>query len=232
RPVAIKTNTSILGEFAVRCAGIDPDIDIGLSFSGATGPFFIAQKEENIETINNQFYHNIFQLSGSSVYEAKIAYFNSDGSFSSVAQWTSTLEWSNLKTPTQTGTFSTFYNQPDYFASFFIETPDHDEFVLIQPNEIFNIYVPNAFTPDGDGLNDVFVPVLYGYENFKEYGFLIFNRWGEIIFETNKEGIGWPGTYKNEKVQLGVYTWKLNFSAIENNNLITHKKIGRVTIVQ
>src|SRR5690606_27713396 len=46
------------------------------------------------------------------------------------------------------------------------------------------VHVPNAFTPDGDGINDQFIPILSGHSH-EEYAFMVFNRWGQPIFETN-----------------------------------------------
>jgi gliding motility-associated-like protein len=54
------------------------------------------------------------------------------------------------------------------------------------------IYIPNAFTPDGDNLNDVFLPVLSNIDPI-EYNLSIYNRWGQVIFETTDALIGWNG---------------------------------------
>jgi gliding motility-associated-like protein len=54
------------------------------------------------------------------------------------------------------------------------------------------IYIPNAFTPDGDNLNDYFLPVLTNIEPI-EYNLSIFNKWGQIIFESSKLAVGWDG---------------------------------------
>src|SRR5690606_15012804 len=58
----------------------------------------------------------------------------------------------------------------------------------------FTVYVPNAFTPDGNGFNNSFKPVM---QNVKpdDYQFLIFNRWGELIYETNDLNAEWDGSY-------------------------------------
>ena len=91
----------------------------------------------------------------------------------------------------------------------------------------FNI--PNAFTPDGDGLNEDFKPILSGVD-VEDYEFFIFDRWGELLFETNNLSNGWDGTYKGENAPLGVYVWKLKFK-----NPITQKlmdRVGKVTKVK
>lgn len=70
----------------------------------------------------------------------------------------------------------------------------------------FSIYVPNAFTPDGDGRNDLFGPVLYGATGCQ---LTIMNRWGEKIFETSSPGSFWDGTYAGKPCKQDVYIWSL-----------------------
>ncbi|MEI2750555.1 MAG: gliding motility-associated C-terminal domain-containing protein [Ferruginibacter sp.] len=66
-------------------------------------------------------------------------------------------------------------------------------------------YVPSAFTPNGDGLNDVFraVPVGISYTEW----FRVFNRLGEMVFSTNRWLKGWDGTYLNKRQPNGTYVW-------------------------
>ncbi len=74
------------------------------------------------------------------------------------------------------------------------------------------VYVPNAFTPDMDGVNDVFFPIISGFSP-EEYRFAIFNRWGEEIFATSEPGAWWNGSVNGGAyfAQNGVYTWLLEF---------------------
>lgn len=66
--------------------------------------------------------------------------------------------------------------------------------------------LPNAFSPNGDGINDV----LYVLgENIVGLNLSIYNRWGEKIFNTTSQSVGWDGTYKGQKLNSGVYTYKL-----------------------
>ena len=69
------------------------------------------------------------------------------------------------------------------------------------------LYVPTAFTPNGDGLNDLFRPIAIGISSL-EY-FSVFNRYGELVFETHEFKKGWDGTYKGKKQPLDNYVWKL-----------------------
>lgn len=70
-------------------------------------------------------------------------------------------------------------------------------------------YVPNAFTPNNDGINSIFKPVFSLGFDAKKYQLSIYNRWGETVFETNKFDEGWDGTYRSEQCEDGVYTWKI-----------------------
>jgi gliding motility-associated-like protein len=69
-------------------------------------------------------------------------------------------------------------------------------------------YIPNAFVPNNDGLNDIFKPVI---SNTSIYNFKIFNRWGKLIFETNDTNGGWDGTYKGLEVNTGIYTYRMTY---------------------
>ena len=92
-------------------------------------------------------------------------------------------------------------------------------------DDIFAVYVPNAFTPNGDGHNDSFVPVVTGAEKFT---FWIFDRWGEMIYQSDG-GAPWDATYKGKEVQQDVYVWKL---IVIDKRKIKHEYIGHVTIIR
>lgn len=85
----------------------------------------------------------------------------------------------------------------------------------IQVYEELIFYVPNTFTPDNDNYNPVFQPVFTSGFDPQEYVLYIYNRWGELIFESRNAEIGWDGTYGSngeiEMCQDGTYTWKIEF---------------------
>jgi gliding motility-associated-like protein len=87
-------------------------------------------------------------------------------------------------------------------------------------------FIPNAFTPNGDGNNDFFM--VYGI-NIRQMKLLIFDRWGLLIFETSDQNNGWDGTYKGDRVQEDVYVWKLVY---EDNYSGWHQRIGNVSVVR
>ena len=66
-----------------------------------------------------------------------------------------------------------------------------------------NIYIPNAFTPNGDGLNDTYKPILIGIGEITYFS--IYNRWGELVYETSDPSIGWDGTESSNEQEVGNY---------------------------
>ncbi|MCX7729301.1 MAG: PKD domain-containing protein, partial [Bacteroidia bacterium] len=91
----------------------------------------------------------------------------------------------------------------------------------------FHIYIPNVFTPDGNGLNDIFQPKGIGIDE-SNYKMLIFDRWGEKIFESNDFKKGWDGSVKGNpgKVTQDVYVYKIYVRDMKGNK---HEFVGHVT---
>lgn len=82
-----------------------------------------------------------------------------------------------------------------------------------------DLYIPNSFTPNGDGLNDVLL--VYGY-TIKSMQFMVFNQWGQKIFESSNQSIGWNGTYKGKAQPSGVYIYVAKFTLLDGS-VITRK---------
>ncbi|MFZ5553514.1 MAG: PKD domain-containing protein, partial [Bacteroidota bacterium] len=92
----------------------------------------------------------------------------------------------------------------------------------------FGIYVPNAFTPNGDGVNDFFFPEGVGIDP-NNFEFMVFNRWGELIYETQNLYKPWDGTHKGVMSKQDVYVWKVKaFDPFGNQ----HDYIGHVTLLK
>ena len=90
--------------------------------------------------------------------------------------------------------------------------------------EDFAVYVPNAFTPNKDGTNEHFVPVCRGMNT---YNLVIYNRWGEKVFEGDASGTGWDGTSKGKDCKQDVYTYKLE---VQSQGGDTRQYMGSVTL--
>ncbi|MDD2982321.1 MAG: PKD domain-containing protein [Crocinitomicaceae bacterium] len=99
-----------------------------------------------------------------------------------------------------------------YSIKLYVETLEGCKDSLIKSFELLDdliIYVPNAFTPDGNKLNNVFLPILSsGFDKY-DYSLQIYDRWGELIFETDNYLTGWDGSYLDKPVQDGTYVWKI-----------------------
>jgi gliding motility-associated-like protein len=74
-----------------------------------------------------------------------------------------------------------------------------------------NVYVPSAFTPNGDNNNDVFKVIVKG--GFRKFELRIFDRWGELVFFTNNPAVGWNGTYKALHPLAGTYVYWIKIDA-------------------
>jgi len=73
-----------------------------------------------------------------------------------------------------------------------------------------SFFVPTAFSPNGDGLNDVFRPTAVGYRSLNF--FKVYNRWGEEVYVGETLETGWDGTYNHHKADVGVYFWQISFT--------------------
>ncbi|MBK7968520.1 MAG: gliding motility-associated C-terminal domain-containing protein [Bacteroidetes bacterium] len=126
-----------------------------------------------------------------------------------------------------------------YFVTLTVTNTDGCESDTTKPLFVSPVYVPNAFTPDGDGKNDTFYDVGYGTGPFQMdvdcYEMLIFNRWGQLVYRTNSPNRPWDGTMSNGKpAPLGVYLYKILIE-IKADNEVNHVKetfVGTVTLLR
>jgi gliding motility-associated-like protein len=89
------------------------------------------------------------------------------------------------------------------------------------------IFAPNAFTPDEDGVNEEFRPILNGFDDWR-YRFYVFDRWGEVIHQSRSRYDAWDGTCKGKPVKSDVYVWKV----VLNKNGDERVFYGHVTVVR
>jgi gliding motility-associated-like protein len=88
------------------------------------------------------------------------------------------------------------------------------------------IFIPQAFSPNGDGENDV----LFVYGNpIDEIELVIYNRWGEKVFETRDKNFGWDGTYRNERQAPDVFAYYLRVLCVNGEEFV---KKGNVTLLR
>lgn len=124
------------------------------------------------------------------------------------------------------------YAQPgDYIISLVAINEDGCVDTLRREGDIsiegkFEVKIPNVFTPNGDGDNDIFVPKMQGVT---EYNLMIYNRWGELLFESKSQEIGWDGYYRGLMSMPGVYIYKLD---LKFSNGERTSKFGDVTLLR
>jgi len=97
--------------------------------------------------------------------------------------------------------------------------------ILIVPCKQTTFYIPNSFTPNNDGINDIFMPT---GENFTDYEMSIFNRWGQLIFKTDKLS-GWDGGISGYYAPEGVYYYIIKFRDVKNRPDI---RVGNITLIR
>jgi gliding motility-associated-like protein len=116
---------------------------------------------------------------------------------------------------------------------------ENTTYFTVSVKEIYTLFAPNTFTPDGDGINDYFFPVGLGIDeaSFQMY---IYNRWGDVIYrtkgvygdyETTASLVGWDGVanYGDYVAQEGVYIWMIQ--TVDSDKAI-HQYVGHVTLLK
>ena len=89
--------------------------------------------------------------------------------------------------------------------------------VLVSVSDESSVFIPNAFTPNNDGLNDQFI--VKG-DDIESVQMLIFNRWGDEIFQSNDKNVGWNGIYKSKLVEPLVYVYKIKVNEFRGTTTI------------
>ncbi|MFH1321978.1 MAG: gliding motility-associated C-terminal domain-containing protein [Bacteroidota bacterium] len=91
--------------------------------------------------------------------------------------------------------------------------------------QLFWLYIPNTFSPNGDGINDLFCPAGTSISEFK---LQIFNRWGEMIFESDDINNQWDGKFRNSIVPAGAYVYMVYAKGYEKGQVF---KNGTVKVI-
>lgn len=105
-------------------------------------------------------------------------------------------------------------------------SPSASASVLVPVKNAVDVYVPNAFTPNGDGNND---QVHVHSESIKNLSFYVYSQWGELLFISKELSKGWDGTYKGTQEPPGVYIYNLK-ATLNNGEEVTKK--GTITLLR
>lgn len=106
-------------------------------------------------------------------------------------------------------------------------------YAVVEVKDRIVFYVPNTFTPDGDDYNETFQPIFVSGFDPLDFHLTIFNRWGEIVFESFNAEIGWDGTYgasSDRIVKDGTYVWKIEFKEVMSDKRHIHH--GHVNVLK
>jgi gliding motility-associated-like protein len=149
--------------------------------------------------------HEAFADAGNDTIVLNGVPFQLSGSGNGMAKWTPStgLDRDNIVTPT-----ATLSNDQRY--EFTVTTPEGcvaKDSVRIEVFKGSAIYVPTAFTPNGNGLNDELKPAYVGIK--KLYYFAIYNRWGQEVFRTTERARGWDGRHSGKAAGTGTFVWML-----------------------
>ncbi|MFZ4784516.1 MAG: PKD domain-containing protein [Flavobacteriales bacterium] len=101
--------------------------------------------------------------------------------------------------------------------------------VMVNPQLL--VHIPNAFSPDGNGHNDIYLPILHGTE-ILDFSFDVYDRWGRVMFSSDSALVGWDGTIREtgDFAPCGVYNWKLRYRTIDQP--LIKQSTGSVTLIR
>jgi gliding motility-associated-like protein len=136
---------------------------------------------------------------------------------------TTSTDQNPVHTYTDTGTFNVQQTVTTEFGCADIAFSN----VYITP--VYNLYVPNAFTPNGNHHNEVFNAKGEGYD-LGSYELKVFNRWGEEVFRTKSFDNGWDGTKNGADCEQGVYAYVLTVKSLQDYRQKTF--FGKVTLLR
>jgi len=92
------------------------------------------------------------------------------------------------------------------------------------------VHMPDAFTPNGDGVNDLFQPII-GCD-FTNYYLRVFNRWGMEVYQSSNPVDGWHGRYNGKPSEVGTYVWQLDYAGSQHSLALDQKLKGFVVLIR
>ena len=118
----------------------------------------------------------------------------------------------------------------------YFECTSNDTITAIY-NSLFNVFIPNSFTPNRDGDNEIFKPIISYDISEYQYSLKIFDRWGNILFKTTEYEIGWDGTnLEGLELPNGVYSYILSVISDHSDTASDHShdinSSGKITLLK
>ena len=209
RPITIQPESGTANTFTVRMNNTLAD-NYG---------YFLAQHDPEIATANSNYFHSIERVSGTTNATIRISYLPSeDGDWNAMAHWKDNqLLWSSMgEGESQAmGNYSSVakvnWQFPDVYHPYVLTTIMED------------LFIPNVFTPNQDGVNDTYFVTGAG---IKEFNMVIVNRWGNTVFQTDDIKAVWDGTTGGNPCQDGTYFYVVTAKSASKE----YKKQGHITL--
>jgi len=207
RPVMVRPSQSSPNTYKVRMANQEPP------FRNLLAP--------DIYFITLYFYHKVERLNGASPAELAFSYLPSeDGTYQGMAYLSTTSnEWEKDADATDGPTLSSNPDQVSFTTANWSDFSSTDHALASYTSDV---WVPNIFSPNEDGENDVFKAYA---TNIRDFKMKIWDRWGKLMFEGDNIEIGWDGTHNGTRLNTGVFVY-----TIEGNGTLLLK--GDVTLVR
>jgi len=183
-----------------------------------------------------------YPIAGFSADDIELSTLNTEVNFTNTSLGASSYEWSFGDGSAGSNDIDVTHTFPDFESDNYLVTLvatsplgcTDTAYATIDVQEELLFYVPNTFTPDIDNYNPIFKPIFTAGFDPYNYTLLIFNRWGEIIFESHNTEIGWNGTFgSNGEIQMcqdGTYTWKIEFKTKANDE--RKMVVGHVNLIR
>jgi gliding motility-associated-like protein len=206
----------------------------GLSLVATSNEGCVSSHTENsyIEVYYNPTASFYFEPDESSVIDNEVEFFNTSV-YADQYAWT----FGNEGSSSQTNPIFTFNPEPGSHQIELVATTmqgcTDTALAVVDILDKIVFYVPNTFTPDNDKFNEMFQPVFTSGFDPQDFTLLIFNRWGELVFESHDASIGWDGKYGIEGdkiVKGGTYIWKIEFKETMSDKRHTHT--GHVNLLK
>ena len=211
---------------------------VSIAIDGGLAPYAIDLKGEN----ENEILPGTYDYT---VVDANGCLINGDYTISQPEQLDISVIFAQLDCNSATGYATTFIrggeepyninwfdNNPEKLApgNYTVEVIDgngcrYREEFSYQPTEV-KVHTPTAFTPNGDGLNETFEPIINCYKSFE---MIIYDRWGELVFSSKDPSIQWDGVHEGKKAEQGVYFYSLKVMDA-NNKLSDHN--GHISLIR
>lgn len=209
RPILVKPTSNANSRYSVRMNNVLADVH----------GYPLAQKQSSLEMLNSNFYHSIDRSAGSSDAEIAIGYDPSmDGEWKAIGHWHNSNQMWNGILSTYDGTIGQYSSLAKADWNF-----DENSTPYILAKDVDEFLIPNVFTPNADGSNDLYFITATGLE---EFNLTILNRWGQTMYESDDVNAGWDGTFNGNPCPDGTYFYIIKAKNLQGD-IVKH---GHLTL--